>query len=86
MNIAVQKVSGTNILSYKLYLNYTKLLLGVDIGGLGTLIASLASLISFQFYRKAEKAQTGRYILVFTAVNIVILAVLIVLELILGNI
>lgn len=66
--------------------NGTKLLLGVDIGGLGTLIASLASLISFQFYRKAEKAQTGRYILVFTAVNIVILAVLIVLELILGNI
>ena len=47
----------------------TKLLLGVNLGGLGTMIASLASLISFQFYRKSEGAQTGRYFRVFTAVN-----------------
>ena len=46
-----------------------ELLLGVNIGGLGTMIASLASLISFQFYRKSEGAQTGRYFAVFTAVN-----------------
>ena len=38
-----------------------ELLLGVDLGGLGTIIASLASLISFQFYRKAEGAKSGRF-------------------------
>lgn len=47
----------------------TKLLLGVNLGGLGTMIASLASLISFQFYRKSEGAQTARYFRVFSAVN-----------------
>ena len=57
--------------------NGTELLLGVDLGGLGTLIASLASLISFQFYRKSEGARSGRYFLVFSAVNFGMLAVLI---------
>lgn len=33
--------------------NYEELLLGVNIGGLGTIIASLANLISFKFYSKA---------------------------------
>ena len=58
--------------------NGTELLLGVNLGGLGTLIASLASLISFQFYRKSEGARSGRYFLVFTAVNFGMLAVLMV--------
>ena len=47
----------------------TALLMGVNLGGLGTIIASLASLISFQFYRNAKGARTGRYLLVFTVVN-----------------
>ncbi len=47
----------------------TELLLGVNIGGFGTMIASLASLISFQFYRKAENASSGKYLLCFSAVN-----------------
>ena len=47
----------------------TALLLGVDLGGLGTIIASLASLISFQFYRKAENARPVKYLAVFSAVN-----------------
>jgi Na+/H+ antiporter NhaD/arsenite permease-like protein len=59
------------------------LLLGVNLGGLGTMIASLASLISFQFYRKSEGAQTGRYFRVFTAVNFGMLGVLLVFALIL---
>lgn len=46
------------------------LLLGVDVGGLGTLIASLASLISFKLYLRAKGAQPWRYILVFTAANL----------------
>ena len=49
--------------------NGTQLLLGADIGGFGTLIASLASLISFQIYRKSESADSKRYLLVFSAVN-----------------
>lgn len=62
----------------------TKLLLGVNLGGLGTMIASLASLISFQFYRKSEGAKTGRYFAVFSAVNFGLLILLLLLELIRG--
>lgn len=46
------------------------LLLGVNIGGLGTPIASLASLISLKYYLKVEHAQPLRYLRVFTFVNI----------------
>ena len=56
--------------------NGKALLLGVDIGGFGTLIASLASLISFQIYRKAPGAKTGGFLLVFSAVNFGLLALL----------
>ena len=52
------------------------LVLGVNVGGLGTPIASLASLISLKLYGKAEGARTGRYLAVFTLVNVVFLAVL----------
>lgn len=64
--------------------NGTKLLLGVNLGGLGTMIASLASLISFQFYRKSEGAKIGRYFAVFTAINFGMLALLLLFELIRG--
>ena len=60
--------------------NGTQLLLGVDLGGLGTLIASLASLISFQFYRKTEPARPGRYLLTFTAASVILLVPLLLLE------
>ena len=49
--------------------NGTALLKGVNIGGLGTPIASMASLISLQFYRSSDKAETGRFLAVFSAVN-----------------
>ena len=52
------------------------LALGVDLGGLGTLIASLASLISFRLYGAGEGAQKGRYFAVFTGVNALFLAVM----------
>jgi len=48
----------------------TELLLGVDIGGFGTIIASMASLIAFQIYRGAERAKAGKYMTIFTAVNV----------------
>ncbi len=56
--------------------NARALVLGVNIGGLGTPIASLASLISLKLYSHSEHARTGRYLLVFTAANVVLLAVL----------
>lgn len=52
------------------------LALGVDLGGLGTLIASLASLISFRLYGAGKGAQKGRYFAVFTGVNVLFLAVM----------
>ena len=56
-----------------------ELLLGVNVGGLGTPIASLASLISMKLYAKSEGANVGKYLLEFTAVNVLLLAVLSVL-------
>lgn len=53
--------------------NVADLLIGVNLGGLGTLIASMASLISFKYVIK-ENVSAGRYMLVFTAVNIIYLA------------
>ena len=52
------------------------LMRGVDLGGLGTLVASLASLISFKLYMKAPGAKAGKYLGVFTALNLLFLAVL----------
>ena len=52
------------------------LLLGVNIGGLGTPIASLASLISMKLYAHSEHSRAGRYLAEFTLVNIVLLLVL----------
>lgn len=49
--------------------NANDLLIGVNLGGLGTLIASMASLISFKYVAK-EKISTGKYIFIFTVVNI----------------
>ena len=46
------------------------LLLGVNIGGLGTLIASMASLISYKAFAKSYPAQRGRYMIAFTAMNL----------------
>ena len=60
------------ILLSKFTENARQLLIGVNLGGLGTLIASMASLISFKFIAK-EKVSTGKYILTFTIVNIVFL-------------
>ena len=52
------------------------LLIGTNIGGLGTPIASLASLISMKAYFKSPGARAGRYLLVFILANVIALAVL----------
>ena len=46
------------------------LLEGVNIGGLGTPIASLASLISLKLYLRWPGAKAGRYLAVFTLANV----------------
>ena len=57
---------------------YEALLQGVNIGGLGTLIASLASLISYKFFaaEATEKGEKGRYLLIFTAWNVLLATIL----------
>lgn len=52
------------------------LLMGVNVGGLGTLIASLASLISYKFYAQEEHSKKGKYILHFTVVNVIFAIIL----------
>jgi len=56
--------------------NYKQLLLGVNIGGCGTLISSLASLITFREYASHNPKGMGKYILVFSLFNFSFLAIL----------
>lgn len=57
--------------------NYRELLLGVNIGGTGTLIASLASLITFREYTTRYPKKTKKYLLMFSALNAFFLVTLI---------
>lgn len=56
--------------------NYPQLLVGVNIGGVGTLISSLASLITFREYTKRDPKGTKKYLLMFTGMNLVFLVIL----------
>lgn len=56
--------------------NVRPLLYGVNIGGLGTLIASLASVISFRLYGNSKDAKKGAYMKAFTLSNLLFLLVL----------
>ncbi len=60
--------------------DYRSLLPAVNIGGLGTLIASLASLITFSEYKKHNPDKTKKYILMFSAINFGFMAVLFVVQ------
>lgn len=64
------------ILLSKFTNDYTALLLGVNIGGTGTLIASLASLITFNEFRILHPEQTKKYIAIFTIINAAFLSIL----------
>lgn len=56
--------------------HYKELLLSVNIGGVGTLIASLASIISYKLYVNEYKDETVKYLKVFTIYNFAILVIL----------
>ena len=56
--------------------NYPDLLVGVNIGGIGTLIASLASLITFREYSSHNPTKVAKYVLQFSAFNFAFLIIL----------
>ena len=56
--------------------NYPELLLGVNIGGVGTLISSLASLITFREYHKHNPKKTMYYVGMFSLFNFAFLILL----------
>jgi len=76
--ISCQCISNvpTAILLSRFTENYRELLLGVNIGGTGTLIASLASLITFSEFRLLYPGHGKRYFLLFTLINVIFLVVL----------
>ena len=77
--LASQVISNVpaTLLLYPFAVDAKELLIGVDLGGLGTLIASLASLISYKLYANTEGAEGGKFIKVFTLMNLIFIAVLV---------
>ena len=65
--------------------NGRALLVGTNLGGLGTLIASMASLISFKALSRDYPHKKGRYLVWFTLSNLVFLAALLALQFFLGG-
>lgn len=61
---------------------WAQLIIGTNLGGLGTLIASMASLISYKQIASQYPHQKGRYLLIFSLWNIGFLAVLFIFSLI----
>lgn len=56
--------------------DWKPLLEGVNIGGLGTPIASLASLITLKLYLRSQNANAGKFMLVFLTINVIGLSIL----------
>ena len=65
--------------------NYSSLLVGVNLGGLGTLIASMASMISYKIYAAAPGAKAGKYFALFTGLNVLFLAILLLIIVLIGG-
>ncbi|MGN0856056.1 MAG: MATE family efflux transporter [Candidatus Spyradenecus sp.] len=53
--------------------DWAALLLGCNLGGFGTPVASLASLIAFNFYLREPDARPGHYLGIFTVCNLAVL-------------
>ncbi len=56
--------------------NYEAIIVGINIGGLGTLIASMANLISYKILAREFNDFKSRYLIVFTVLNIALLLIL----------
>ncbi len=72
---AISNVPSAILLS-QFTTDYHSLLLGVNIGGTGTLIASLASLITFSEFRILYPGHGKRYFLLFTLINLAFLVIM----------
>ena len=62
-----------------------RLIVAVNLGGLGTLIASMASLISFKLLAHRRNEVKGRYLLFFTIMSVVFLAILCVFHILISG-
>lgn len=56
--------------------NYEAIIIGINIGGFGTLIASMANLISYKIIIRQYDEFKGRYLFVFTVLNVILLVIL----------
>ena len=56
--------------------NYEAIIIGINIGGLGTLIASMANLISYKILVREYDEFKIKYLFVFTALNVILLLIL----------
>jgi len=65
--------------------DYVGLIIGTNLGGLGTLIASMASLISYKHVTKEASGRKGRYIALFTVGNLCFLAALVLLNVLISR-
>ena len=59
------------------------LIIGTNLGGLGTLIASMASLISFKYVARENDISTAKYLGYFTVWNVIFLIILLIVNAIL---
>ena len=76
MSQVISNVPATLLLSPFTH-NYRALLLGVNNGGLFSLIGSMASIISYKFALSSKKTTTGKYVGVFVLYSLVSLVVLV---------
>ena len=65
--------------------NVGQLIIGVNLGGLGTLIASMASLSSYKYVAKEEGSRKGTYIGIFTVGSLCLLGLLLGFHLVVGS-
>ena len=56
--------------------NYEAIIIGINIGGFGTLIASMANLISYKILVREFRQLKVKYLIVFTVLNVVLLVIL----------
>jgi len=65
--------------------DFAGLIVGTNLGGLGTLIASMASLISYKYITKETKGSKGKYLVLFTVGNLFFLAALMLMHVLIGK-
>lgn len=78
--ISCQFISNvpTAVLLSKFTTDYVSLITAVNIGSLGTLISSLASLITLKEFLKHEPGKFSYYILLFTVINVIFLIIMLI--------